>query len=33
MSITWPSVMMALLTNWRIAASLCSGVSRLLRLD
>ena len=31
-SITWPSVVMALLTSWRMAASICSGVLRLLLL-
>ena len=29
-SITWPSVVMALDTSWRMAASICSGVLRLL---
>jgi hypothetical protein len=31
-SITWPSVVMALETSWRMAASICSGVLRLLLL-
>ena len=31
-SITWPSVVMALLTSWRMAASICSGFLRLLLL-
>ncbi len=31
-SITWPSVVMALLTSWRMAASICSGVFRLVLL-
>lgn len=29
-SMIWPSVVMALLTSWRTAASICSGVSRLV---
>jgi len=27
-SFTWPSVVMALLTSWRMAAAICSGVFR-----
>ena len=32
-SITWPSVVIALLTIWRMAVSICSGVFRLVLLS